>query len=161
WGWGAFAACIAQFILKVMYQYPHHYLVWLVTFVCGFITIIIGSRQRKKEKVNTYVGESMRYVWSGLGITFFVISVIFFKIGYQYCFPFFIMLYGLGTFVSGQFLKYKPLILGGLIAFGLAIITAWLPYDYQLLATALALLVSYIIPGHLLRQHYQQKQKAL
>jgi MFS family permease len=155
WGWGAFLGCTGQFILKVIYEYKHHYIVWFITIVCAVITFFIGVRDRKKIKVQTYPGESMSYLWSGLGITFFVISIIFMKIGWQYCFPFFMLLYGLGTFVSGRILKYNPLVIGGITSFILAAVSAWLTYDYQILCAAVALLASYIIPGHMLRMRYK------
>ena len=159
WGWGAFLACISEFILKVIYKSPDHYKVWYVTFVCLAITIVIALSDKKREKVKTYVGESMGYLWSGLGITFLVVSILFSRIGWEYCYPFFMVLYGLGTFVSGKILKYPPLVIGGLISFMLAAISAWVSYDYQILCAAGALLASYIIPAHLLRQRFQKSKK--
>ncbi|MET0392404.1 MAG: hypothetical protein ABW019_04650, partial [Chitinophagaceae bacterium] len=32
WGWLAFIACVGQFVLKHIYEYPLHYLAWLVVF---------------------------------------------------------------------------------------------------------------------------------
>ncbi len=161
WGWGAFIGCVGQFVLKAVLHNPYHYLVWLITFVCAGISIVVGIRQKRKEKAITYIGESMSYVWSGLGIAFSVLSIIFLKIGWQYCFPFFTLMYGLGTFVSGKFLKYKPLIIGGIIGFILAAFCAWLIYDYQILCAAVALLVSYIIPGHMLRARYKSENQSI
>jgi hypothetical protein len=66
-------------------------------------------------------------------------------------FPFFIMLYGLGTFVSGSIIKFRPLIIGGIIAWALAIVAAYVEYDYQMLFGAAAILISYIIPAYMLR----------
>ena len=45
WGWGAFLACIVQYILKVLLHSPYHYHVWWIAFVCLAITFIIGSRK--------------------------------------------------------------------------------------------------------------------
>ncbi|MEJ7626322.1 MAG: hypothetical protein WKF35_05635 [Ferruginibacter sp.] len=154
WGWGALIGCIGQFVLKVVLNYNNHYNIWFVTIICLILSVYVGIKDRKREKVQTYVGESMGHLWSGLGITFFVISMIFMRIGWQYCFPFFILLYGLGTFVSGRILKYTPLVIGGCISFLLAMISTWVTYDYQMLLAALALLASYIIPGHMLRASY-------
>jgi hypothetical protein len=156
WGWGAFAGCVGQFILKVVYDYPHHYRVWFITILCAIASIILSIKDNRKERVRTYVSENMVYVWSGLGIAFIVISLIFIKIGWQYCFPFFMLLYGLGTFISGRVLKYNAFIIGGLISFILAAVSVWIPYDYQILCAAVALLCSYIIPGHLLRCKYKK-----
>jgi hypothetical protein len=56
----------------------------------------------------------------------------------------------LGTFISGKLLKFTPLVVGGIINWILACIAGYLHYDYQMLLTAVAILTSYIIPGHLL-----------
>jgi hypothetical protein len=58
----------------------------------------------------------------------------------------------LGTFVSGSVLKFKPLIVGGIISWILAVIAVYLSYDFQILMGGLAIFFSYIIPGHLLRK---------
>jgi Na+/citrate or Na+/malate symporter len=156
WGWAAFAGCIGQFILKVIFNYPRHYLVWLITIVCAVATVIMVIKDKRREVVKTYVSETMSSLWTGLGISFTVISVLFSRIGWQYCFPFYILLYGLGTFLSGRILKYRPLMIGGVISFVLAAVSVWLPYDYQILSAAGSLLSSYIIPGHMLRIRYQR-----
>lgn len=156
WGWGAFLACVTQFILKVVVHYPYHYQVWWVTVPCVLLSVIVSYRNRKKARVKTYVGETMSELWTALCITFFVMSMIFSKLGWEYSYPFFIMLYGLGTFMSGRLLRFRPLIIGGIVCWILAGICVWMKYDYQILFTATALLVSYIIPGHLLRLKFKQ-----
>ena len=82
------------------------------------------------------------------------------KIGWQYCFPFFILFYGLGTFISGKLIRFTPLIIGGIINWILAAVSVHFPYDDQMLFAAGALLTSYIIPGHLLRMRYQKEKNS-
>jgi hypothetical protein len=154
WGWAGFAAFIVQFILKNQLQYEHHYIVWLVSFPCLIIMMIWIKRDQKKEQVRTYVSESMGYLWAGVGMAMFVVSIVFAKIGFQYCYPFFILLYAIGTYISGRILNFKPLVYGGLINFVLAAGCAWVEYDYQMLFGAAAILTSYIIPGHMLRSRF-------
>lgn len=156
WGWGAFLAFTGQFILKVWVRYQHHYIVWWITFVCLFIMIILMKRERSKQQVTTYAGESMGHLWTGLGIAFFVLSLLFVKIGFEYCYPFYILLYGIGTFISGRILKFTPLVIGGVFNFVLAAVSVWFNTDYQVLFGAAAILTSYIIPGHMLRYKYRQ-----
>ena len=109
-------------------------------------------KDSKKSRAKTYIGESIKYLWLGMAIAFLVLSLILTKIGWgNPAFPFFTMLYGLGTYVSGSILKFRPLTIGGLIASLLAVASAWAAYDYQMLFGAAAILVSYIIPAHILR----------
>lgn len=152
WGWLTFFACTAQFILKHVYEYEKHYLVWSVIVIGVIFSVYQGSKEDRKSKVKTYVGDSMKYLWTGMGISFFVLSMILSKIGWAFSvFPFFILLYGLGTFVSGCILRFRPLIIGGIIAWGLAIGSVYVSYDYQMLFGAAAILFSYIIPAYMLR----------
>lgn len=152
WGWFAFVAILGQFILKVIVGYPHHYVVWAGVIPAVIVTIIYSSR-RERRAVQTYVGDSMKYLWTGIGISFFVLSFIIQNSTGKWliAYPFFILFYGLGTFVSGMILRFKPLVIGGIFNWLLACACVLLPYDYQLLVAAAAILTSYIIPGHLIQ----------
>ena len=152
WGWITFIACTGQFILKHILQYEQHYQVWWLVVIGIIFSIYQGIKDGKKQNAKTYVGDSIKYLWMGMGISYFVLSMILSKIGWgSAVFPFFILLYGLGTFISGNILQFKPLIIGGIIAWALAIGAVYVTYDYQMLFGAAAILVSYIIPAYLLR----------
>ena len=153
WGWITFIACVGQFILKHIVGYDKHYLVWLITFVGVAYSIYQGIREGKKERVKTYAGESMQHLWTGMGIAYILLSfVISMTSGWGgNAFPLFIILYGLGTFISGSILKFRPLVLGGLLAWAIAIGSVYVEYDYQILMAGLAILVSYIIPAYIFR----------
>ncbi|HYK56497.1 MAG TPA: hypothetical protein VEV15_08445 [Flavisolibacter sp.] len=155
WGWVSFVAILGQFFLKVVLHYKHHYLVWLITIPTVIASIVYTARTHKKHTVKTYVGESMSYVWTGIGISFFVLSIIITNTngGWVNAWPFFILFYGLGTFISGKILQFTPLTVGGIFNWVLAVLCMYVNFDYQLLMAAAAILTSYIIPGHLLRSN--------
>ena len=152
WGWITFIAFIGQFVLKNILVYKKHYLVWLLIIPAMVVSFYFGKKQRKAQKANTYVGDSMKYLWMGMGISFFVMSMIFSQTGWgNNIYPFFMLLYGLGTFLSGKFLQFTPLVIGGIAAWGLAIIATYFTYDYQMLFAAASILSSYIIPAYIMR----------
>jgi len=160
WGWLTFICCVGQFILKRIMHYEQHYLVWWLVLFGVVYTVIYSMKKNKGARVKTYVGDSMKYLWIGMGISYFVLSFILSSIGWNTnVFPFFIMLYGLGTFVSGYFIRFRPLIIGGEIAWGLAIGSTFVEYDFQILCAAAAILASYIIPAYLLR--VQEKNSSI
>ena len=153
WGWITFIACCGQFVLKHYLEYEKHYLVWWLIVPGIILSAWKGIREDRNKTAKTYIDESMKYLWMGMGISFLVLSMILSKLGWgTSVFPFFIMLYGLGTFVSGNFLQFRPLLWGGILAWVLAIISVFTAYDYQILFGAVAILVSYIIPAYLLRR---------
>jgi hypothetical protein len=152
WGWLTFIACTAQFILKHVYNCPRHYYVWWIILAGVIFSFYRSKSDDKNQRVKTYVGESIKYLWIGMGISYFVLSMILSKIGWDHSvFPFFIMLYGLGTFVSGAIIKFRPLVIGAILAWLLAIGAVFVEYDYQMLFAAAAILVSYIIPAYILK----------
>ena len=57
---------------------------------------------------------------------------------------------------SGSIIQFRPLVIGGVLALGMAIGSVYVDYDYQMLFGAAAILVSYIIPAYILRgrKHY-------
>jgi hypothetical protein len=157
WGWAVMIACIGQYFLKVIMNYPNHYLVWWITPVILIIQIFLIVHDRKVEKVKTFINEVSAYLWTAIGLSFFAAFFIFSKIGWENCYSFYIILYGIGTYVSGSLIKFKPLIIGGIICFPLAAFTAYLSFDYQIIMLAVAILISYIIPGHLLRLKHKKQ----
>ena len=156
-GWLAFIICIAQYILLIGLHSEHHYYAWFFIWIGVIMELITSLRNKKKAKVHTYIGDSMRYLWTGLGITFFATAVICSINHWMNSFPLFIILYGVGTFVSGSFLQFTPFKIGGILCWCIAVAAATFSYEWQILLTSVALLVSYIIPGHLLRKQYQCK----
>lgn len=153
WGWAVLIAILTQFFLKVVMEYRHHYGVWLITFVVFAITIIYSKRESKRRGVRTYIGDSISYLWMGIGITFFVMSfIISAGVGWLHAWPFMILMYGLGTFISGKILQFKPMVIGGILNWLIAAGAVFLPYDYQMLAAAAAIITSYLIPAYLIQK---------
>ncbi|MEP6711381.1 MAG: hypothetical protein ABJA37_03140 [Ferruginibacter sp.] len=157
WGWLTVTACLLQYYLLVVVKYEHHYQAWLLILLGIAASIIYGIKEKKKETVKTYASESMSALWTGIGLSFMGLSFILSRIGWQYSFPFYILLYGIGTFSSGSILKFKPLQAGGIACFVLAAAATYASYQNQILLTAAAVLVSYLIPGYLLKYRFEKK----
>jgi hypothetical protein len=58
------------------------------------------------------------------------------------------------TFLSGIILKFRPLVIGGLICWLLALGSVFVPVDFQLLFLCAAVFCAWIIPGILLRKKF-------
>ena len=74
-------------------------------------------------------------------------------------FPFLILLYGIGTFITGRIIQFKPLIFGGLACFMLCVLITYVEGPEKLLILALSVLLSYIIPGILLKREFNQQER--
>jgi hypothetical protein len=158
WGWLVFIASVTQFILKVIVQTPYHYIAWALMFAGIIVSAFYGAKQNKRKKVTTYVGELLNYLWLAIFVSFILLGFIFSRLGWQDCYSFYIMMYAIGSFVSGRALKFSPLVWGAIGCWLLAIVSTFTSFDVNILLGALSILISYIIPGHLLRIQYA-KQK--
>lgn len=155
WGWVALTGILGQFLLKVVVGYRHHYLTWIIVIPAIIITNVHNYRRSRRAQTKTYIGEAMSNLWTGMAFSFFVLSFIitflpYANTGWTIAYPFFILLYGLGTFVSGRILQFKPFVIGGIIDWLLAGSSVFFPFDYQLLFAAAAIVISYLIPAYLL-----------
>ena len=161
WGWLVFICCISSFVLLTYFQYPNHYLVWLLMPIGGIISGMYSSRQSKIKRVKTFVEDALKQLWLALGLAFIVLVIVgaINQHSYNKMLTYYILLYAIGTFVSGKILQFKPFIIGGLINFGLVIVSILFDNEYQLLIGGLAILTSYIIPGHLLRIKSQKQNR--
>lgn len=160
WGWLVFGCCITSYVLKVWVHYPNHFYIFWLMPLGGIVSWIYGSRQAKKERVKSFVDEALDYVWLAVATAFMVLVLVNVLGGQNWrtAFTYYILLYAIGTFITGSLIRFKPLVVGGLINFLLAVISVRFGYDNQLLIGALAILISYIIPGHLLRARLKKNK---
>lgn len=159
WGWLVFLCCLLEYVLMVWLKYPNHSLVWWSMPVAGIVSGVYSVRQARSQKTFTYIEEALSFLWIAIGMSFFV--MVFINViseAWKTAFTYYILMYAIGTFVSGSLIKFKPLIIGGVINFILAAVSIKFNFAGQLLIGALAILISYIIPGHLLRARYRQKK---
>lgn len=153
WGWLVLITALAHFVL-LQWIPEKAGLVWSLMIVGGIVSTLYGAKQNKIQKVKTHLDTYIHYLWIALGLAMVVVLAMSPKLE-MHTYPVIILLYGIGTFVSGGLLNFKPLIIGGCICFILSIIAFMVSFQIQLLLIASAMLVSYIIPGHLLKGKFK------
>lgn len=153
WGWLVFIASITHFTL-IQLDIQQAYYVWALMPIGGIVSALYGMKENKKEKTKTHLNTSMSYLWCAMVVS--MMLVIFMAVRLEHnTYPVLILIYGIGTFVSGGLLSFKPLIIGGAICFALSIGSFFVAFQFQLLFIATAMLASYIIPGHLLKAKFK------
>ena len=156
WGWLVFIGCLLQYTLLVIVKTPRHYYAWLIVII-GFVFSIVHSiKYKRKQRVKTYVSDSMSRLWTGMSISFIALIFIFPNVGWENAFPFYILFYATGTFISGGLLRFRPLQIGGGICWLLAIAATFVSYQNQILCSAAAIFVSYLVPGYLLTRRQKK-----
>lgn len=152
WGWLVFIAAVCNYYLLEIQQSVNHWLPWPILMSLGaVISIGVGIKRGKKQTVVTKIDKMVRSLWLGFTITLFVVLGGLGVLGPKVVYPFFMALYGMGTFVSGSAINFKPLQIGAVASWVCASIAFYqTDFSNHLILLAVAILSSYIIPGHLL-----------
>jgi hypothetical protein len=155
WGWLTFSAALAHYLLLPIVQ-EQAALVWLLMPLGGLVSMVYGLRRSRTQKVKTHLETYIGYLWKALGLAMIVVVLSTVILQNGALMPVFILLYAIGTFTTGCFIQFKPLIYGGAVCFALSLLTFFLDPGFQLLMIAVAVLVSYLIPGHALKNKFKR-----
>ncbi len=153
WGWLVLLASLLHFTLMKL-GVGYSYLVWPVIMTGGSIaSVIAGIRLGRRASYITYLDKAIIFLWWGFFFTI-IIPLAFAvagKIPWGIANALIISLYGLGTFVSGGILRFRPLVVGGICCWIISLGAFWVPESYMLLLVALSIIIAYLIPGYMIR----------
>lgn len=166
WGWTMFLQYLLSFIKTRMvttYQAGEviQYAGPVMVGIAVIYTIYYIARQRRR--VQTYIGISLRYVWITMFISLVLLNLIQFNvlhtINFELQHPVFMVVIAFAIVVSGGILRYPLLVAGGVIFGLMAYLCSYLSLQNQILVEAIAWLIAFIIPGHILfaRRNKQEK----
>jgi len=153
WGWLVLIASTSHFIMMSM-GIEYFWVAWPVTMMIGGIASgIVGYRMGKKAQVKTFFDTAVVSLWYAFTITLFLILIAAGagKIPWEMSNVLIIALYGLGTFISGNMMQFKPLIYGGVFSWAIAGVGIFLPPMYSMPLVSVSIIVSYLIPGYMLK----------
>jgi hypothetical protein len=154
WGWLVLIASLSHFILMKM-GFHNAFIAWPILMTIGMIaSVIAGIRLGKKAGYRTHLDTAIIFLWYGFFFTILVLLAFAIggKISWEISNPLIISLYGLGTFVSGGILKFKPLIIGGISCWIIALLAFVIPGEYTMLLVTFSIIIAYLIPGYMLRK---------
>lgn len=153
WGWLVLAASLIHFTLMKM-GIGYSYLAWPIIMTIGMVfSVIAGVRLGKRSAYITHLDKAVIFLWWGFFFT--ILVILAFSIGgripWNISNALIISLYGMGTFVSGGILKFRPLIIGGICCWFISLGAFFVPMEYMLLLVALSIIIAYLVPGYMLR----------
>lgn len=157
WGLASLFAALGQSVMLFIFPTVYHWVTWPVFLtIAGIASFIIGMRDTEKTSVKTYYLRFITYLWTSFGLVFLLLLILTFsqKLTFSQTYPLFILFYGLATYISGGMLRFRPLIIGGVLTWIIAITAFYTDFKVQVLLLGLSLIISYIIPGFLLYKKY-------
>ena len=182
--WGAvIAICSLVRLSELHFEYRLPFDIYLLTIVAVIPQIYFTVKEKKERKVKTYDDGFMDSLWLGFGICIFLMiyttsvmynqwgpaadeyrkltgSAIPFKL-YEFNSSFFLMLYGLPTFVTGVSMKFKPMFWGGVLCWASCLITIYTSIKIDLILVALSSIFAWLVPGIIMEKDYRKAKREL
>lgn len=150
WGWTIAISNFGMyyFLKFTTYQYP--YAIWLLCIPASILTMTYGGKQDRTKQVITHLDKISMWLWIGMSITILPAWLLGSKINWLVN-AVILMPVGLATFVSGIIIRFRPLLVGGII-FWVAGTACYIvsPVD-QYLVGGVAMLLGYLVPGYMLK----------
>lgn len=149
WGYTTIVvSLLVWYFLSRTGDYRMHYLWFLIPLVAGPVMFFLI---RKDEKgVKTYIDRVVGYVWTVMGLTGFMISMVaifFWNLPILFII---ILLMGSGTAITGLVIRFTPIAVAGFLGLALSLLCLFTPGVNQILVFAAVFLVMMVIPGHIL-----------
>ena len=154
WGWLLFAASVLTYI-NLKTQWFSNYFFWNVFGITSLLLLLFSVVRtfffKKINKVKTYTAELFQKLNIGFFISLLLIIVAINKgVSPVLGFSLLLGLYGFWILIYGAGLNFKPSIIGAYITWACAFAGLFVEtFDWTMVLHATAVLLGYIIPGHL------------
>ncbi len=162
WGWVVFICSVGEFTLMKIVHYEKHSYIWMLCWLAVIYQFIYMRKHYHRQKVRTYTDKMAGFIWISFFILIVLVGASFGQIGdaasNKLISPVFLAIYGVPTFLCGILLRFRPLVIGGIGCWLLSVSAQFIPYDYQILLLAAAMVIAWIIPGYILKKNYQQQK---
>ena len=182
--WGSvIAVCSLVKLSELHFGYSLPFDIYWLTLIAVIPQVYISVREKRARKVKTYDDVYLDYVWLAFAISVFLLSFIInnvFKVWepvsadyakiaghasdfrlHEFVAPFFLLVYGIPTFITGAACKFRPMLLGGIVCWMFAVATIYTNIELDLLLTALAAIFAWLVPGLIMKRNNREAKKEL
>lgn len=153
WGFLLTLAMLATYLLRDMHPRFAQGAPWGVAGVLGgIISSLHGARQGRKEQVSNPMDGVIGWLWSSFVITL-LITIVCSVMAHRDPAAMITLITGIPTFMTGQIMRFRPLILGGIVFWVAGTIMHFTADALSLtLLYCGAMVLGYIIPGFMLKR---------
>jgi len=157
WGYAASLPALIRYFKEILFL-PNR-VMFVLKFVDPVLPLLalaftIYYIYNERKKVTTYIGASLRSIWISLFgcmvLTNLILANVTHEVNFTLQHPLFMVLTAFAILVTGVILRYKLIILGGIVFGILAYIASFLILKDQMLLDGIGWFLALAIPGHLM-----------
>ncbi len=155
WGWLILFCVVVEYVLIRFTTVASPWNIWFLTLAGALGSGLYGFLKGRRERVRTYADSIFMWTWLGF-MPVGALLIIYLCIDRSFVLipPFIMLVASLPTFISGIIIRFRPLIVGGIIMFLLSVTAFFAGPSVHHLAMAAAMLAGYLIPGYLIRKRF-------
>lgn len=150
--WGTLTVVVfgSQFLLSLMEYYNLAWYPVLLFPLGGIYMLYIWVKEKKQNKPKTIIGNTLGNLGWVFGLNLMIMGFFFSdQLGAALA-PVFLILFALFIIACGLTIRFKPLVIGGLLMNVIALGSFLFPTDYHGFSMILGAIVGLIVPGILL-----------
>src|SRR6476620_1946692 len=161
WGWMLFLASILT-VMNINFKWFQSFFFWnffgLITLVALAYQTVSYLFFQKTEKVRTYTKDLFQRLNTGFFISLmFIIVAINVNISPTTGFSLLISLYAFWILIYGSALNFRPSIIAAYLTWAIGFVSLFMKnFEQVMLLHAAAVLVGYIIPGHIANNEFRK-----
>ena len=157
WGWIILIAMIGHSLIIHFTDFNKPYIVWLIVIPGIIATALYGWKTGKKAKVTSHLDRLNFLNWMIFLASYTIIIVFMKQFDYKIGAIIF-LLAGNATMLTGFIIKFRPLIIGGLVFWAGIICQFMLPEELIEFILPIVIIFGYLVPGYLLK--FQKNKNA-
>lgn len=151
WGYTTFfVSLLVYYFIYTTSDYHYHFL-WFLIPVIGSVGMFISKRNQAKQfgHAMNFIERVIGNIWLVIGIAAFMCSISAFLVRIPVL-PLMLLLMGIGTTLTGLTIKFKPVIISGIIGMASCVVPFVMKGNEQILVFGFIYLIMMVIPGHII-----------
>ncbi len=159
WGWLLFIASVLSAIFSKSGLGRYIGFTWTAMLVIGLVIYVFAHvRKQQMKKVKTYVQDLLDKLDAAFFVSLFLIIAASYISGdHNFGFGYYYILYAFWMYIHGSAIRFKPLLVGAIVNWAAAVAIFFIEdFSYDMIVSAVAVLVGYLIPGYMLKAEYKR-----
>lgn len=179
--WGCvISLCGLTTFAQIEFGFDLPFDIWLLTLLAIVPQVILVNREKRQRKARSHDERTMDAIWVVFGFGIFMLIFLHYHT-FQALAPatrmyrstqpdawgfsdmstgYFLFLYGIPTLLTGSIRRFKPMLIGGVVCWVLAVASMYTSLRIDMLFTAIAAISAWLIPGIILRRTYLKNRRS-
>lgn len=169
WGWLVLIASVGHYTLSVLELYQYIWFAWGLTILGAIYTPFHVAKIKKKKQKAEFLDKVSGFIWWTFAFNAFIIGFVFTYFWGHLTTGMILVLLGIAASIDGIIIRFKPMIIGGIITNLLGIFSLFWAVqilrgvvesqNFLILLVGAGICLTNIIPGYVLKKEFKSNNE--